>query len=40
MADQDCWCESMQIHRKEWVVLLNEFNGCICPACLDKFSEK
>ncbi|MBE0655344.1 MAG: cysteine-rich CWC family protein [Bacteroidales bacterium] len=40
MAEQDCWCESMQIHKKDWAVLLKKFTDCICPACLEKYSEK
>ncbi len=35
----DCWCESYLIHRKEYFRLTQEFNDCLCPECLKKYSE-
>jgi len=39
-SDDDCWCENYQIHRKEYLVLKQQFDDCICPDCLKDYSEE
>lgn len=30
----DCWCESYQIPKKEFIRLNNEYTDCLCQECL------
>jgi len=39
-GDDDCWCESYKLHKKNMLVIMNEFKDCICPECLEKHAEK
>lgn len=39
-GEDDCWCESLQIHKKEMLVLNQKYNDCICQECLSKYTEK
>ncbi len=39
-GDQDCWCEEAQVHRRELIQIMANFDDCLCPSCLDQFSEK
>jgi hypothetical protein len=38
-GDDDCWCESYQIHKKDFLKLQEEYSDCICPDCLKKYAE-
>ena len=38
-AENDCWCEEKQIHRKEMMILIQEYKDCLCPSCLSVYSE-
>jgi hypothetical protein len=40
MGEADCWCESYQIHRKEYLKLSAKFHDCICQQCLLQYAEK
>ena len=35
----DCWCESFQIHKKEYYRLMQKYNDCLCPECLKQYAE-
>jgi hypothetical protein len=37
--EEDCWCESYQIHKKDFLKLKQEYPDCICPDCLKKYAE-
>ena len=39
-GDEDCWCESYQIHKKDFVELSAKYNDCICKDCLQAYSEE
>jgi len=39
-GEKDCWCESMQIHKKDMLEITSRFNDCLCPDCLAGFAEK
>ena len=36
-GDDDCWCESYTILRKDMYKLLQTYTDCICPDCLKKY---
>ncbi len=38
-VEKDCWCEEKQIHQKEMLILLQEYKDCLCPTCLNEYSE-
>ncbi len=38
-ADNDCWCESFQIHKKEMLAITENYNDCLCPDCLKNYAE-
>ncbi len=39
-GDADCWCENVQIHKPEMLKIIENFNDCLCPACLAEYAEK
>jgi hypothetical protein len=39
-GDQDCWCERVQIHKAQMLAILEQFNDCICPACLKIYEAR
>ncbi len=39
-SDSDCWCESANIHKKEMILIMKNFDDCLCPECLAVFEEK
>ncbi|MCF8380126.1 MAG: cysteine-rich CWC family protein [Bacteroidales bacterium] len=39
-GDSDCWCEDVQIHKKEMLVIMEMYTDCLCPDCLGEYSEK
>lgn len=39
-GDQDCWCEDAQVHRKDLIIIMDKYDDCLCPSCLNKYSEK
>ncbi|MCK4921429.1 MAG: cysteine-rich CWC family protein [Bacteroidales bacterium] len=36
----DCWCEDVQIHKREMIVIMETYKDCLCPKCLEGYSEK
>jgi hypothetical protein len=38
-GEEDCWCESMQIQKKNMLTIMNTYTDCICKDCLQKFAE-
>ena len=38
-GEDDCWCESYQIHRKEFLKITQQYTDCICPDCLKQYAE-
>ena len=38
-GERDCWCESFQIHQKDFLVITQKYNDCICPECLKQYAE-
>ncbi|MBN2486483.1 MAG: cysteine-rich CWC family protein [Bacteroidales bacterium] len=39
-GNNDCWCEKVNLHKREFLVLNQKYTDCICPHCLDKYAEK
>ena len=39
-GDNDCWCENVQIHKREFLILSEKYTDCLCPECLSKHAEK
>jgi len=39
-GDQDCWCESAQIHKAQMQEILEQFSDCLCPDCLKKYEAR
>lgn len=37
--ENDCWCESAQIHKKDMIILMAKYDDCICPSCLESYAE-
>jgi hypothetical protein len=38
-GDDDCWCEKLQIHKKDLLFIQEKYQDCLCPDCLGKFAE-
>jgi hypothetical protein len=38
--DADCWCENYQIHRKDYLEIVQKFDDCLCPDCLKNYAEE
>lgn len=36
-GDSDCWCESVQIHKKEMIEIMGLYTDCLCPDCLREY---
>lgn len=39
-GDNDCWCESVQLHKKEMIEIMENFTDCLCPDCLKKYERE
>ena len=39
-GDNDCWCEKVQIHKKEMIELMEKYTDCLCPECLRKYEKE
>ncbi len=39
-GQDDCWCEKVSIHKKDFFRLSEEYSDCICQECLMKYAEK
>ncbi|MCB9000298.1 MAG: cysteine-rich CWC family protein [Bacteroidales bacterium] len=39
-GEEDCWCESVQIHKKDMLRIIGLYTDCLCPRCLGEFAEK
>ncbi|MFW5658147.1 MAG: cysteine-rich CWC family protein [Bacteroidota bacterium] len=39
-GDDDCWCESVKLNRKEMIQVMMEFNDCLCPGCLKNYESE
>lgn len=35
-----CWCENMFVDIKTLAEIKNQFDNCLCPACLNKYTIK
>ncbi|MFO7658399.1 MAG: cysteine-rich CWC family protein [Bacteroidales bacterium] len=38
-GEDDCWCERLNIHKKEMLEILENYKDCLCPECLVKYAE-
>jgi hypothetical protein len=38
-GERDCWCEEVQIHRKEFLILTQKYTDCICQDCLKQYAD-
>jgi hypothetical protein len=39
-GEDDCWCESFQIPKKEFLKIAENYTDCICQECLMKYAER
>lgn len=39
-GDNDCWCEQVQIHKKEMVEIMENYTDCLCPSCLNAYERE
>lgn len=39
-GESDCWCEKLQIHKKDMLYIMQTYTDCLCPDCLGKFAER
>lgn len=39
-AEEDCWCENVNIHKREFLILNQKYTDCVCKECLLKYAEK
>ncbi|NJK84821.1 MAG: cysteine-rich CWC family protein [Bacteroidales bacterium] len=39
-GEDDCWCEKVQLHKKDMLFIMENYNDCLCPECLGRFEEK
>lgn len=39
-GDSDCWCEHVQILKKDMIAIMERFNDCLCPECLKMYETK
>lgn len=37
---EDCWCESYQIPKKEFLRLNEKYTDCLCPDCLKEYTTE
>lgn len=35
-----CWCEAVQLSGETLNLLKEEYENCLCPNCLERFSDK
>ncbi len=38
-GDADCWCEKVRIHKKDLLLIMQEYKDCLCPECLSRYEE-
>jgi hypothetical protein len=39
-SEKACWCQSMTLSHDTLTKLQKEFKGCLCPHCLEQYSDK
>ncbi len=39
-GDHDCWCEKVQIHKKEMTEIMSLYTDCLCPECLKAYERE
>ena len=39
-GEDDCWCESVNIHRAQMQEILEKYTDCLCPGCLAEYEAK
>lgn len=37
---EDCWCESVNIHKREFLIINQKYTDCLCQECLNKYAEQ
>ncbi|QQS49884.1 MAG: cysteine-rich CWC family protein [Bacteroidota bacterium] len=40
MGENDCWCETVQLHKKQFLILNQKFSDCICPDCMKQYESE
>lgn len=36
-GDNDCWCEQVQVLKKEMITIMERYTDCLCPDCLAEY---
>jgi len=39
LGEEDCWCESYQILQKDFLIITQNYNDCLCPTCLKEYTS-
>ncbi|MFZ5940082.1 MAG: cysteine-rich CWC family protein [Bacteroidota bacterium] len=39
-GESDCWCESVQLHKKAMVEIMELYTDCLCEKCLRVYEAK
>ena len=39
-SESDCWCEKVQLPQKNMKYVLMNYDGCICPDCLNNEAKR
>ncbi len=39
-GDNDCWCEQVQVLKKDMVTIMERYTDCLCPDCLKAFETR
>ena len=39
-GNNDCWCETVQINKREFMLLNEKYTDCICKKCLSQYEDK
>lgn len=40
LGEEDCWCEKLQIHKREFLLMNQKYTDCLCPKCIEAYTEK
>jgi hypothetical protein len=39
-GENDCWCENLQILKKDILLIMNSYTECLCPECLARYTTE
>lgn len=39
-GDNDCWCEQVQVLKKDMIRIMERYTDCLCPDCLSEYETR